>query len=338
MPIPLETQAYLLCDVDASNSKGHAVTPPTTAPFPAASDPTPATRDMLAHALLTAHDEVTLAKRMETGVYAAHLLTTGDHPGITDAELQWLVSDGQAARALFIESNLRLAMSTARRYRKRGLTEDDVIQDAYHGLVKAVDRFDYTKGFKFSTFAVWWIRESIFTGIREAGVIKHPEVLFNNISKIRAVRARLTEETGSDPTIEALAAEVGLPESMVQRCLREDRPVASLQFLIGEDYALGDSLPDEAASERLVAVEDAADRTSMVALLTATLARLPEADAAIVRARFGLDGREPRGVSQVAAELGISRQTVRMKEQRALARLRHPQTRSSLAPFLRPTG
>lgn len=289
------------------------------------------------HALLTADEVTALAIRIEAGAYAAHLLTTA--PMRIDAtveELEWLVADGEDARRVFIESNLRLVKATARKFRKRGLSDEDVEQDGYHGLVKAVDRFDYQKGFMFSTYAVWWIRESILTGIRSTGFVKQPEVLFNRIAKVKAVSWRLTDELGRPPTVEEIAHATELPVSVVQRCLREDRPVSSLQTPLTADLTLGDILLDPDAGESLQAVEDTFDRRRLVAAVTKIIADLPAHDAVIVKARFGFDGKGARSCTAVAAEIGMSRQHVRLVEQRALAALRNHESAVDLEPYALP--
>jgi RNA polymerase primary sigma factor len=260
--------------------------------------------------------------------------TCSTPPRTRSAELEWLAADGSVAREVFIQSNLRLALATSRKFRTRGHTEDDVIQDAYHGLVKAVDRFDYTKGFKFSTYAVWWIRESILTGLRGTGFVRHPEVLWNQIVKVRAVRLRLLDETGTMPTDAAIAAACGFSVREVARCVHADRRVTSLQTPVGEhDMTLGDLISDDAAAEVFDAVEDGVDRKAMCGIVSAALAGLDPSVAAVVLARYGLDGRAPRSLSVVAEELGLHRQTVRHREQTGLYALRHPDVASRLREY-----
>lgn len=209
----------------------------------------------LDHRLLTATGEVELAQRMEAGLYAQHLLDTATHSDTsTDArvgELEWLVTDGRCARAEFIEQNLRLALATARKYRGRGFSEEDLRQDAFHGLVRAVDRFDYKKGFKFSTYAVWWIRESLLTGIREAGTVKHPEALWNQIVKVRTAKMQVLDHTGDTATPEQIAAVAKVSPREVARCLRSDMPVSSLQLPVGEGLALFERPPRRRRRARL---------------------------------------------------------------------------------------
>lgn len=303
-------------------------------------------REALGHDVLTREEQIDLAIRIEAGLYAAHLLETGAATDATEDELRWLVTDGEAARQLFIESNLRLALSTSRKFRHRGISEDDVVQDAYHGLVKAVDKFDHTKGFMFSTYAVWWIRESIHTGIRQAQFVKHPEIRFHQITKVAAVRTRLLDQIGRLPTPSEIVAEIDrqrettpgkrsarITEADVVRCLNEMVSVTSLQVPIGEDLTLGELISDEDATSALVAVERFEDRRLLISALGDALGQLPETDAAILRARFGLDGKPPRSVNRVSEELSLSRQTVRNHEQRALRRLKHPAYRQILDEF-----
>lgn len=283
----------------------------------------------LDHALLSATDEVALAKRMEAGLYAQHLLDTTSHAELDAntnmdadvAELQWLAADGRAARIEFIEQNLRLALATARKFRGRGFSEEDLRQDAYHGLVKAVDRFDYSKGFKFSTYAVWWIRESILTGIRDSGAVKHPEALWNQIIKVRAAKMQVLDETGDTATIDQIAAVAQVSPREVERCLRSDLPVSSLQIPVGEGLALNDVLRDDDAFLALDAVEHREDHTRLSGHLCNLLGHLDDDLKAVVVARYGFDGAGARNLTAVAAELGLNRQTVRVREQKAMTLL-----------------
>jgi RNA polymerase nonessential primary-like sigma factor len=273
----------------------------------------------LDHALLSATDEVELAKRMEAGLYAQHLLDSGKRLGAGVTELEWLAADGRAARTEFIEQNLRLALSTARKFRGRGFSEEDLRQDAFHGLVKAVDRFDYRKGFKFSTYAVWWIRESILTGIRDSGAVKHPEALWNQIIKVRAAKMQVLDETGDTASIDQIAAVAKVSPREVERCLRSDLPVSSLQIPVGEGLALHDVLRDDDAVLALDAVEYREDHTALRSRLAGILHHLDTDLTAVIVARYGLDGGGPRNLTAVAAELGLNRQTVRVREQKAMA-------------------
>lgn len=283
--------------------------------------------DALDHRLLTAEEEVEVAQRIEAGLYAAHLLETGTHPGVLVEELEWLVNDGVAARTMFITSNLRLAKSTARKFIKRGFTEEDVVQDAYIGLVKAVERFDYTRGFKFSTYAVWWIRESLQIGCRESAFVKHPEGLWNQIVKVRAVRLRLLDETGAEPSTTQLAEACELTEMDVLRCFASERLTTSLQTPLGEDgVTLGELVGDDEAPLALGAVEDAYDRDLLDRVVAAALASVKDPLVLhIIKARFGLDGQPPRSLGKLAAELGMTRQQIRHREQKGLKALRAPE-------------
>lgn len=297
----------------------------------------PVTETGLDHALLTAGGEVELAKRIEAGLYAQHLLDTlldtlvdaerfNAAPTASTAELQWLAADGRAARTEFIEQNLRLALSTARKFRGRGFSEDDLRQDAYHGLVKAVDRFDHRKGFKFSTYAVWWIRESILTGIRDSGAVKHPEALWNQIIKVRAAKMQVLDETGDTATIEQIAAVAKVSTREVERCLRSDLPVSSLQIPVGEGLALHDVLRDDDAVLALDAVEYREDHALLNAYLWSMLGDLDDDLKDVIVARYGFDGQGSRNLTAVAAELGLNRQTVRVREQKAMAVLAQQST------------
>lgn len=290
----------------------------------------------LDHALLSAGDETVLAMRIEAGLWARHLLTTNTFDqktstGPTVEELEWLAMDGENARREFIEQNLRLAVSTARKFRGRGFSDEDVKQDAYQGLVKAVDRFDYRRGFKFSTYAVWWIRESILSGIRDSGFVKHPEALWNQIVKVRAAKMSVLDHTGDTATIEEIATKAEVSVREVNRCLRSDVPVSSLQLPIGEDLALGDVLRDDDAVHALVDVEYRHDHDRLATIMQTLLSGLDEPEQHVLVARYGLDGSGHRSLTAVAAELGLNRQTVRVREQRALSTL--AQASADLEPY-----
>lgn len=295
-----------------------------------------ATHDVLSHALLSAEDEQDLAKRVEVGLWAAHLLSSGTPTtsGATDEELRWLAADGVAARDEFISSNYRLALSTARKYRNRGFSDEDLAQDAYAGLVRAVDRFDYAKGFRFSTMAVWWIREALHSGIRDAGFIKHPEVLFNNMVKVRAVKLRLVDELGRTPTVAEIAEQAEMKVKDVTRCLRVDQPISSLHTPVAEDLAVGDLIMDPDADAVLSNVEDRVDTARLRRLIDECLSTMDPMDADILSARFGLDGKGTRSLRQVAEELDLPARKVRTREHAVMAMLRRSQIADRYATFL----
>lgn len=294
----------------------------------------------LAHVLLSAEDEVSLSMRIEAGLCAAHVLDLRTTAGVvrgkgstaTIEELEWLAADGVEARRAFIEKNLRLAVSTARKFRTRGFTEEDVRQDAYQGLVKAVDRFDHRLGYKFSTYAVWWIRESILTGIRFSGFVKHPEALWNQMMKVRAVRLQIMDETGDRATPAQIAVAAKMTLRDVLRCLHTDISMTSLSAPVGEDITLGELVSDDEPEVALMAVEDRFDLSRLATLLGEALVSVEVADRAVLTARYGLDGQGPRTLTAVAAELGLNRQTVRVREQRALNQLLAA-SRDRLEPF-----
>jgi RNA polymerase primary sigma factor len=295
--------------------------------------------DELAHTLLTSEEEFDLAKRNEVGIYAAHLLATTNVTGVEADELAWLVSDGKDARDILTNSNLRLAMSISRKFRNRGYSEEDVIQDAYHGLVKAVDRYDYTLGYRFSTFATWWVRESVISGLRSAGFIKQPEVLWNNTVKVRAVRMRLTDEMGRPPTITEIAEEASLTERQVLRCNAQETGVVSLQTPIGEDdTTLGEIIDDGESAQPLEAIETGIDRSTLSNLMHSILndVDMEPAVKVVLLARYGIDGGPAKSLASVATELGISRTTVRQREQAGLRALQDPYVLHLLSHYTHP--
>lgn len=280
----------------------------------------------LAHRLLTAEEEVDLANRIEVGLYAQHLIESGVvRDDVTPEELEWLADDGQAAYSEFIHSNLRLVLSQARKFRSRTHSEEDCVQDGYAGLIKGVQRYDHTKGFRFSTYGVWWIREGILTGLRGAETIRPPENLYNQMIKVRAVRLRLLSETGREPSPEDIAAELpGMEVKTVLRCFKLDRPVHSLYLTLADNMTLGDIIDDPEASQALTSVEDRIDHSLWSRVLQQQMALLHDIDIQIIVLRFGMDGKAPRSLVATANELGMTRQQVRVREQKVLKFLRNP--------------
>ncbi len=281
--------------------------------------------------LLTAEEEVSLAKRIEVGVLADDRLLT--RPGLTPAqrrELIWLAEDGRKAFDRFIEANLRLVVSIAKRYAGRGLPVMDLIQEGNLGLVRAVEKFDHRTGNKFSTYATWWIRQSILRGIADtARMIRIPVHTVEKIDKLDRIRRDLGGELGRTPTLAELAEASNLHPDQVRKLERSNSETVSLAVPVGENDGaeLGDLIEDDDFPGPPEAVELSFRHDD----LEKRLNTLPPRDARVVRLRFGLDGHKPLTLDEVGELYGITRERVRQLETRSLERLRCPELREYLA-------
>jgi RNA polymerase sigma factor (sigma-70 family) len=284
--------------------------------------------------LLTAPEEVDLAKRIEAGVYAAALLRTADagERRITPRrrrELDFIAADGRVAKDHMIRANLRLVVSAARKHSRRGLPFLDVIQEGNLGLIRAVEKFDYTKGFKFSTYAMWWIRQAIERGMAEqARTVRLPVHVSETISKLTRIDRELQRTLGRDPTAEEVAEEAGLPVARVIELRRLTRDSVSLDTQIGDDgeTSLGDLIEDA----DVVEASDVAEFHALTDELRAVLDTLPPREATIIRLRFGLDDGHQYTLQEIAERIGLTRERVRQLEKHALAKLRDPRRREPL--------
>jgi len=274
-------------------------------------------------ALLTAEDEVDLARRIEVGLFAEERLLTGS---VTDPALQrelaWLVHDGCRCKNSFIEANLRLVVSIAKHYSGRGVPIMDLVQDGNIGLVRAVEKFDFMTGYKFSTYATWWIRQAIHRGMADKSrMIRIPVHTAEKLNKIKRIRRDLTSTLDRDPTVRELAEATQIPVRDVSRLLQYDNEPISLHAPVGDgigdisELIIDDDLPqpDEYATIALRAAD-----------ITFYLDALPPRERAILQARFGLDGDAPRTLDQIALIQGVTRERVRQIEKRALALLHVP--------------
>lgn len=284
--------------------------------------------------LLTAPEEVDLAKRIEAGVYADQLLRSADAGGkkLTPTrrrELQAIADDGRAAKDHMVRANLRLVVSVARKLSNRGLPFLDVIQEGNLGLIRAVEKFDYAKGFKFSTYATWWIRQAIQRGLAEqTRTVRLPVHVSETVAKLYRIDRELQRELGRDPTVEEIADEAGLSPERVIELRKAARDPVSLDTPIGDDgeSIIGDLIEDDDAVQAAEVVEHRA----MVDDLRATLDTLSEREATIIAMRYGLEDGHQHTLQDVADRLGVSRERVRQLERHALAELRSPERREAL--------
>jgi len=290
--------------------------------------------------LLTAHEEVALARRVEAGL-AASARTPEMEDAFHDlAQLpvdelhgeERLVAEGLQAKQRLINANLRLVVSIAKRYRNAGMAFLDLIQEGNVGLMRAVDKFDYTKGFKFSTYATWWIRQAIIRSIAEqARTIRIPVHMGETLHKVAQAQRQLVQELASEPSVEQIAARVELEPSRVRELLRMGQDTVSLEQPMGnDDFSLGDLIEDESA----VVPAAAAARTLLNQAVKQALLELSERERQVVRMRFGLEDGQARTLEEVGKELGVTRERIRQIEGKVLAKLRDPSRSRRLWDYL----
>ncbi|HXO79456.1 MAG TPA: RNA polymerase sigma factor [Mycobacterium sp.] len=289
-------------------------------------------------ALLNAEEEVELAKRIEAGLYATQLMTDltekGEKlPAAQRRDMVWICRDGDRAKNHLLEANLRLVVSLAKRYTGRGMAFLDLIQEGNLGLIRAVEKFDYTKGYKFSTYATWWIRQAITRAMADqARTIRIPVHMVEVINKLGRIQRELLQDLGREPTPEELAKEMDITPEKVLEIQQYAREPISLDQTIGDegDSQLGDFIED---SEAVVAV-DAVSFTLLQDQLQSVLETLSEREAGVVRLRFGLTDGQPRTLDEIGQVYGVTRERIRQIESKTMSKLRHPSRSQVLRDYL----
>ena len=284
-------------------------------------------------ALLNAEDEVTLSKAIETGLYAKHILSTKKRISPQRrADLEQIVAEGEAARAHLLEANLRLVVSLAKRYTGRGMPLLDLIQEGNLGLIRAMEKFDYAKGFKFSTYATWWIRQAITRGMADQSrTIRLPVHLVEQVNKLARIKREMHQQLGREATFEELAAESGIPANKIEELLDHSRDPVSLDMPVGadEEAPLGDFIEDAEA----ISAENTVVTTVMHSDVREVLATLEKREQQVITMRYGLDDGQPRTLDQIGRRFGLSRERVRQIEREVMAKLREGERADRLRSY-----
>jgi RNA polymerase primary sigma factor len=287
-------------------------------------------------ALLNAEQEVELAMRIEAGLFAEEKLSHMDDKEKRTQlgrELSWVARDGQRAKSHLLGANLRLVVSLAKRYTGRGMQFLDLIQEGNLGLIRAVEKFDYTKGFKFSTYATWWIRQAITRAMADqARTIRIPVHMVEVINKLARVQRQMLQDLGREPTPEELSRELDMTPEKVIEVQKYGREPISLHTPLGEDgdSEFGDLIEDTEA----VVPADAVGFTMLQKQLESLLDSLSEREAGVIRMRFGLGDGQPKTLDQIGDTFGVTRERIRQIESKTMAKLRHPSRSQSLRDYL----
>jgi len=284
-------------------------------------------------ALLTAQEEVSLAKRIEQGLIAEEKLETFSGSHDVKRDLEWTRRDGQRAKRHLVEANLRLVVSIAKRYVGRGMAFLDLIQEGNLGLIRAVEKFDYAKGFKFSTYATWWIRQAITRAIADqARTIRIPVHMVETINKLMRIQRQLLQDLGREPTADEIAEQMEMSPKKVREIQKISQEPVSLETPVGEeeDSHLGDFIED---SEAPVPLERASFKL-LQEQLESVLHTLSGREKEVIRLRFGLVDGQPRTLEDVGKKFGVTRERIRQIESKTLSKLRHPSRSQKLRDYL----
>jgi RNA polymerase primary sigma factor len=285
--------------------------------------------------LLNAGQEVELAKRIEAGLFAEEKLAAGRgalRPG-QSSELEWIAEDGRTAKDHLVEANLRLVVSQARRYAGRGMLLLDLIQEGNLGLIRGVEKFDYTKGYKFSTYATWWIRQAITRAMADqARTIRIPVHIVEVINKLARARRQMLQDLGREPTPEELAAQLDITPEKVIEVQKYGREPISLHTPLGEDgdSEFGDLIEDSEA----IQPDEAISFTLLQEQLHSVLSTLSEREAGVVSMRFGLTDGQPKTLDEIGKVYGVTRERIRQIESKTMSKLRHPSRSQILRDYL----
>ncbi len=285
-------------------------------------------------ALLNAEQEVDLAKRIEAGLFAEEKLGSGDKMAPkARRELEWIANDGRHAKNHLLEANLRLVVSLAKRYTGRGMLFLDLIQEGNLGLIRAVEKFDYTKGYKFSTYATWWIRQAITRAMADqARTIRIPVHMVEVINKLARVQRQMLQDLGREPTPEELAKELDMTPEKVVEVQKYGREPISLHTPLGEDgdSEFGDLIEDSEA----VVPADAVGFTLLQEELSKVMDTLSDREAGVVGMRFGLTDGQPKTLDEIGRVFGVTRERIRQIESKTMSKLRHPSRSQVLRDYL----
>jgi RNA polymerase primary sigma factor len=285
-------------------------------------------------ALLSAEQEVELAKRIEAGLFAEEKLGSGAPLDIQlRRDLEWIADNGRGARSHLLEANLRLVVSLAKRYTGRGMLFLDLIQEGNLGLIRAVEKFDYTKGYKFSTYATWWIRQAITRAMADQSrTIRLPVHMVEVINKLARVQRQMLQDLGREPTAEELAKGLDMALEKVVEVQKYGREPISLHAPLGEagDSEFGDLIED---SQAIVPLE-AVSFTLLQAQLEGVLDTLTDREAGVIRMRFGLTDGQPKTLDEIGKVYGVTRERIRQIESKTMSKLRHPSRSQVLRDYL----